>query len=111
MRQGFIANAWVSAKSSAASANFLFELAGILYQSYQARGYLQFLGQQAKQGTLKEEHLPLMGWPRAALLQSRRSLSTEGALTLGVILACVILSVSFIGLVRSQGNDVESTKG
>jgi hypothetical protein len=36
----------------------------MLYKSYQARGYLQFLGQQAKQGTLQEEHLPLTGWPR-----------------------------------------------
>ena len=70
--QGFIANAWVSVKSNAAPANFLLELAGILlalsafvmlYQSYQARGYLRFLGRQAKQGTLKEEQLPLVGWP------------------------------------------------
>ena len=70
--QGFIANAWVTVKSSAAPANLLLELAGILltlsafatlYQSYQARGYLRFLGDQAKQGTLKEEQLPLVGWP------------------------------------------------
>ena len=31
----------------------------MLYRSYRARGYLQFLGLQAKQGTLKEEYLPL----------------------------------------------------
>jgi hypothetical protein len=36
----------------------------MLYKSYQARGYLKFLGQQAKQGTLQEEHLPIVGWPR-----------------------------------------------
>jgi hypothetical protein len=68
--QEFIANAYVSVKSDLASANLLLGLAGMLislsafvmlYQSYQARGYLQFLGQQAKQGTLREEHLPLMG--------------------------------------------------
>ncbi|MCK7481118.1 MAG: hypothetical protein M0C28_30890 [Candidatus Moduliflexus flocculans] len=35
----------------------------MLYKSYRARGYLLFLGQQAKQGTLPEQHLPLMGWP------------------------------------------------
>ncbi len=35
----------------------------MLYKSYQARGYLQFLGEQAKQGTLQEEHLPLVRWP------------------------------------------------
>jgi hypothetical protein len=35
----------------------------ILYKSYQARGYLQFLGHEAKQGTLQEQNLPLFGWP------------------------------------------------
>jgi len=153
--QGFIANAWVSVKSNAASANLLLELAGILltlsafvmlYQSYQARGYLRFLGQQAKQGTLNEEQLPLVGWPSkriiawrrnlwvcpwlrrgldliepwvllpflftsmwiTALLQSQSSLSTEVALTLGVILSSVILSLSCIGLVWSQRKGEES---
>ncbi|MGC2047503.1 MAG: hypothetical protein WA635_02670 [Gallionella sp.] len=70
--QGFIANAFVSAASVGASSEFVLPLVGILvtlsafvmlYKSYQARGYLLFLGQQAKQGTLQEEHLPLMGWP------------------------------------------------
>ncbi|MFI5386441.1 MAG: hypothetical protein ACHQ50_10010 [Fimbriimonadales bacterium] len=70
--QGFIANAFVSAESQGASTEFVLPLVGIivtlsafvmLYKSYQARGYLQFLGQRAKQGTLPEEHLPLMGWP------------------------------------------------
>ena len=36
----------------------------MLYKSYQARGYLEYLGQQAKQGTLPEANLPLSGWPR-----------------------------------------------
>lgn len=71
--QGFIANAYVSADNQGASAELMLSLVGILvtlsafvllYKSYQARGYLQFLGQQAKQGTLPEEHLPLMGWPK-----------------------------------------------
>lgn len=71
--QGFVGNAYVSAKSENVSADFMLGLAGLLvalsafvmlYQSYQARGYLQFLGQRAKQGTLQEEYLPLMGWPR-----------------------------------------------
>ena len=35
----------------------------ILYKSYQARGYLQFLGNAAKTGTLPEENLPMAGWP------------------------------------------------
>jgi hypothetical protein len=71
--QGFLANAYVSVKDQAASTHSLLAKVGILlslsafvmlYQSYEARGYLQFLGLQAKDGTLLEKHLPLMGWPR-----------------------------------------------
>lgn len=71
--QGFIANAFVSVERERTPGHFMLPLAGILvtlsafvmlYKSYQARGYLQFLGKRAKQGTLQEEHLPLMGWPR-----------------------------------------------
>jgi hypothetical protein len=70
--QGFLANAFVSAASVGASSEFVLPLVGILvtlsafvmlYKSYQARGYLQCLGRQAKQGTLPEQHLPLIGWP------------------------------------------------
>jgi hypothetical protein len=35
----------------------------MLYQSYQARGYLLSLGLQAKDGMLPEKNLLLMGWP------------------------------------------------
>jgi hypothetical protein len=71
--QGFIANAYVSAKTQGALNDAILLLAGILvalsaflmlYKSYHARGYLEFLGQQAKQGALHEEDLPLTGWPR-----------------------------------------------
>jgi hypothetical protein len=71
--QGFIANAFVTAEGVGQSANLMLTLVGILvtlsafvmlYKSYQARGYLQFLGQHAKQGTLPAQHLPLTGWPR-----------------------------------------------
>lgn len=71
--QGFIANAYVSAEDKGTSSIFMLSLVGILvtlsaflmlYKSYQARGYLLFLGNQAKEGLLPEEHLPLMGWPR-----------------------------------------------
>ena len=70
--EGFIANAFVAVKSTLTSTYLLLELAGMLvalsafvmlYQSYLARGYLRFLGQHAKQGNLKEEHLPYEGWP------------------------------------------------
>ena len=70
--QGFIANAFVTVRNRGGSTYLLLAVAGILvafsafvmlYQSYQAGGYLRFLGQQAKTGTLKEEHLPLVGWP------------------------------------------------
>ncbi len=70
--QGLIANAYVSAGtdrskivSVLAPVGILVTLSAfvILYKSYQARGYLDFLGTQAKQGTLREEYLPLFGWP------------------------------------------------
>lgn len=71
--QGLIANAAVSAGRESAQIVSVFASVGILvtlsafvilYKSYQARGYLQFLGNEAKQGTLREEDLPLFGWPR-----------------------------------------------
>jgi hypothetical protein len=71
--QGFIGNAYVSALSKDTRLVFVLSLLGILvalsaflmlYKSYLARGYLLFLGHQAKQGKLQEENLPLMGWPK-----------------------------------------------
>jgi len=69
--QGFLANAYVvvSTHSDAASAiamtGILLNLSGVvtLYKSYQAKGYLRFLGAKAKQGRLPEKYLPLDGWP------------------------------------------------
>ena len=70
--QGLIANAAVTAgqkggeiESALGTVGILVTLSAfvILYKSYQARGYLQFLGNEAKQGTLREEDLPLFGWP------------------------------------------------
>ena len=70
--QGLIANAYVSAGKgnenivgTLAPVGILVTLSAfvILYKSYQARGYLQFLGNAAKTGTLHEQNLPLAGWP------------------------------------------------
>src|SRR5262245_22737436 len=70
--QGLIANAYVSAGNERANVVSVLSSVGILvtlstfvvlYKSYQARGYLMFLGNEAKQGTLREEELPLLGWP------------------------------------------------
>jgi hypothetical protein len=70
--QGLIANAAVTAgqqmgetASELAPVGILVTLSAfvILYKSYQARGYLQFLGNEAKRGTLREQDLPLFGWP------------------------------------------------
>jgi hypothetical protein len=81
--QGFIANAYVSGKNEVASTHSVLSLMGILvslsaflmlYQSYEARGYLQFLGLRAKDGTLREEELPLTGWPRNRIKGWRRSI-------------------------------------
>ncbi|WP_324081281.1 hypothetical protein [Geomonas sp.] len=69
--QGFLVNAYVIVKGSAGAANTI-ALAGILvtlsafimlYKSYQARGYLSYLGEKAKQGSLREIELPVEGWP------------------------------------------------
>ena len=71
--QGLIANAYVSAGRGSVDIVLMLAPVGILvslsafvllYKSYQARGYLQFLGNKAKRGTLREENLPLAGWPR-----------------------------------------------
>jgi len=71
--QGFVINAYISAKNDVAPTHAVLSLVGILvslsafvmlYQSYEAQGYLQFLGLQAKEGTLREEYLPLTGWPK-----------------------------------------------
>jgi hypothetical protein len=70
--QGLIANAAVTAGREGGEMGSKFATVGILvtlsafvilYKSYQARGYLQYLGNQAKQGTLREQDLPLFGWP------------------------------------------------
>ena len=72
--QGLLANAYVAARGGEGRPVILMlSLVGILvtlsafvmlYKSYQARGYLHFLGQEAKQGRLQEEYLPLDGWPK-----------------------------------------------
>ena len=77
--QGFIANAFVNAESG--SLKLGLPIVGVLltmsafvmlYKSYQARGYIEYLGQRAKEGNLSEEYLPLMGWPRKRLFDWRR---------------------------------------
>jgi hypothetical protein len=71
--QGLLANAYVAARGGDTALVLMLSLVGILvtlsafvmlYKSYQARGYLHFLGQEAKQGRLQEEYLPLDGWPK-----------------------------------------------
>ena len=44
----------------------------MLYKSYQARGYLHFLGTEAKRGQLQEEYLQLDGWPSKRIKGWRR---------------------------------------
>ena len=70
--QGLIANAVVGAQRGSREIVSEFAIVGILvtlsafiilYKSYQARGYLQYLGREAKRGTLREHELPLLGWP------------------------------------------------
>jgi len=70
--QGLIANAYVGLAGGARSVADAMATVGILltlstylilYKSYHARGYLEFLGEAAKTGTLPEPLLPLLGWP------------------------------------------------
>ena len=35
-----------------------------LYKGYQARGYLRYLGREAKEGKLPQEYLRFDGWPK-----------------------------------------------
>ena len=81
--EGFISTAYVSSATQSALTGVVLLRGGILvalsafmmlYRSYQARGYLQFLGRQAKQGLLLEEHLPLIGWPRKRIKGWRREI-------------------------------------
>src|SRR5678816_570858 len=74
--QGLIANAYVGAGNVREEILPMLAAVGILvtvstfiilYKSYQARGYLEFLGAEAKKGTLREEDLPLFGWPAARI--------------------------------------------
>jgi hypothetical protein len=71
--QGLLVNAVVSAKQEDMPTGLMLSLVGILVvlstfvmlsKSYQARGYLHFLGQEAKRGQLLEAYLPLDGWPQ-----------------------------------------------
>ena len=69
--QGLLINAYVGVRQDL-EATLGLAWAGIvvtlsafvmLYKSYQARGYLHFLGTEAKRGRLQEEYLGLDGWP------------------------------------------------
>lgn len=74
--QGLIANAYVGGGREIWTVSFGLSAVGILmtlstfiilYKSYHARGYLEFLGNEAKRGVLREQEVPLLGWPRRRL--------------------------------------------
>lgn len=79
--QGLLVNAYVGvrqdprAAAGIAVAGILVTLSAfvMLYKSYQARGYLNFLGTQAKRGQLREECLGLDGWPKKRIKHWRRA--------------------------------------
>lgn len=71
--QGLIANAYVGISGGNRKVGTGLALLGvlitlsayvILYKSYHARGYLEYLGLAAKAGTLRDSQLPLLGWSR-----------------------------------------------
>ena len=80
--QGLIANAYVGAGAVRADIVAVLAPVGILvslsafvilYKSYQARGYLDFLGDAAKRGTLPDDKLPLFGWPAKRIKDWRKN--------------------------------------
>jgi len=80
--QGLIANAYISAGRDRSGVITTLAIVGILvtlsafiilYKSYQARGYLLFLGAEAKRGALREDDLPLAGWPRKRIKGWRKN--------------------------------------
>ncbi len=81
--QGLIANAYVSASTvnrriadglATVGVLITFSTYVLLYKSYQARGYLEFLGRAAKDGRLPESLVPLMGWPHPRVKDWRRGI-------------------------------------
>ncbi len=116
--EGFIANAYVSVKNEGASTHPMLTMAGILvalsafqmlYRSYRARGYLQFLGQQAKQGLLREEHLPLIGSPRNGIKGWWRTSwvcpwfrQTRDLLEPWLLLPCLFTAMWMMGLLYAE---------
>jgi hypothetical protein len=79
--EGLITNAYVNAAEGTGDIGSFLPPMGILvalsafvilYKSYQARGYLHFLGNEAKGGTLPEEYLPIVGWPKKRIKGWRR---------------------------------------
>jgi hypothetical protein len=81
--QGLFASAYVGAGAARGSMVLILAPAGILvtlstfvilYKSYHARGYLDFLGAAAKRGTLPEDKLPLLGWPATRIKNWRKNL-------------------------------------
>ena len=79
--QGLLVNAYVGARQDAQAAvgitvvGILVTLSAfvMLYKSYQARGYLHFLGAKAKRGELPEGCLGLDGWPKKRIRHWRRA--------------------------------------
>jgi hypothetical protein len=79
--QGLLVNAYVSVRQDPEAATVLAFTAVMvtlsafvmLYKSYHARGYLHFLGTQAKLGKLQEEQLRLDGWPTKRIKHWRRN--------------------------------------
>ena len=78
--QGLIANAYlISAREQVSGGAIAFvgmlvamSAFVMLYKSYQARGYLLYLGKQAKAGKLPGKYLPLDGWPQSRIKDWRR---------------------------------------
>ena len=77
--QGLFANAYVTTSKHQPRIALIgilvtFSSFTMLYKSYQARGYLHFLGAEAKLGRLEEKYLELDGWPRNRIKHWREAI-------------------------------------
>jgi hypothetical protein len=119
--QGLIANAYVGASghptiaTALATVGVLLTLSTyiLLYKSYHARGYLEYLGLAAKNGSLKDSQLPMMGWPRKRVKGWRKGfwacawLGKPGDLLEPYLFLPVLLVLAWVLVLVRQRLDVD----
>jgi len=70
--QGLLVNAYIPVRDNTRAGDAICVAGALLtisvfvslYKSYQARGYLKYMGREAKEGKLPQEYLRFDGWPK-----------------------------------------------